>query len=149
MMLLVSVFFPRRIGSIDLRSDLSSPGGVLNVDWIPLRWNLLIHLHRLLSNGLSDYMAPSEGFGSSSHDSWAGTEDGITNIRRRVRRRGQTIQKPEEREGNFLEENETRRPEIIDTLHARILKEEIEVRKPSKGNHRYMGDQMMTSAIVN
>ena len=148
-MLLVCVFFPRRIASNVLRSDLSSPGGVLNVDWIFFRWNLLIHLHRLLSNGLSDYMAPSEGFGSSSQDSWAGTEDGITDIRRRVCRRGQTLQKPKEREGNRLKKNETRMPEITDTLHARNLKEKTEVRKLSEGHHRCKGDDMKTFADVN
>jgi hypothetical protein len=148
-MLLVCVFFPRRIDSNDLGSDLSSPVGVLNVEWIPFRRNLLTHLDRLLSNGLSGYMDPSEGFGSSSQDSWAGTKDGITDIRRRVRRHGQTLQKPEEREGNHLEENETRMPEITDTLHARNLKEKTEVRKLSEGHHRCKGDQMKTSADVN
>jgi hypothetical protein len=133
-MFLVCVFFPRRIASNDLRRNLSSTGGVLNVERILFRRNLLIHLHRLLSNGLSGYMAPSEGFGSSSQDSWARTEDEIIDICRRVRRHGQTLQKPKECEGNRLEENETRMREITDTLHARILKEKTEVRKLSEGH---------------
>jgi hypothetical protein len=90
-------------------------------------------------------MAPSEGFGSSYQDLWAGTEDGITDIQRRVRRHGQTLQKPEEREGNRLKKNETRMPEITDTLHAR----KTEVRKLSEGHHRCKGDQMKTSTDVN
>jgi hypothetical protein len=90
-------------------------------------------------------MAPFEGFGCSSQDSWARTEDGITVIHRRVRRRGQTLQKPKEREGNRLKKNETRMPEITDTLHAR----KNEVRKLSEGHHRCKGDQIKTSADVN
>jgi hypothetical protein len=144
-MLLVFVFYPRRIASNGLRSDLSSLGGVLNVEWILFRWNLLIHLHRLLSMGSSEYMASTEGLGTSSPDPWAGTEDEITAIRRRVRRLGQTLQKLDESEGNRLEETETRMSEKIDTLQARIHKVETEVRKLSEGHHRYKGDQMTTS----
>jgi hypothetical protein len=95
--------------------------------------------------GSSGYMAPTEGSRTSSLDPWAGMEDEITTIHRRVRHLGQILQQLDELEGNRLDEIETRMSEKRDTLQARTHKVETEARKISEGQHRHRGDQLTTS----